>query len=435
MNILNLPHWTVLSSDKSEHDYRLTVQYDIHELMCPNCLSMKISRFGKLSQLFMDLPAHAKRVGLNVQRQRYRCDKCSKTFMQELPDMDEKRAVTKRLLKYIQQESLRRTFTSVAEDVGLTEKTIRNIFKAHVADLAKTVVFATPEWLGIDELYLLKKPRCIITNVKERTVVDLLVNRNKPVVRNCLKGMADKQHIQLVTMDMWQPYKEAVKDVIPHAQIIVDKYHIVRMANQSMESVRKVIRAGLTDRQRRTLMHDRHILLRRRFELKPSDTMILQSWTGTFPALGTSYDLKERFMDIWLSATRPTAESAYRTWRESIPDELEAAFKPLTLAVDNWHTEIFAYFNHGSATNAYTEALNGLVKLTNKTGRGYSFDAIRAKLLYGIGLHKQQKPPYQKDWPSDRLGYDFPPVDEPTATNYGNDISTLIEELSHEEDE
>lgn len=435
MNILNLPHWTVLSSDESEHDYHLTVQYDSHEMMCPHCLSMKISRFGKLAQLFMDLPAHAKRVGLNVQRQRYRCEKCGKTFMQNLPDMDEKRAVTKRLLKYIQQESLRRTFTSVAEDVGLTEKTIRNIFKAHVADLAKTVVFATPEWLGIDELHLLKKPRCIITNVKERTVVDLLINRNKPVVRNYLKGMADKQNIQLVTMDMWQPYKEAVKDVIPHAQIIVDKYHIVRMANQSMESVRKVIRAGLTDRQRRTLMHDRHILLRRRFELKPADTMILQSWTGTFPALGTSYDLKERFMDIWLSPTRPTAESAYRTWRKSIPDELEAAFKPLTLAVDNWHTEIFAYFNHGSATNAYTEALNGLVKLTNKTGRGYSFDAIRAKLLYGIGLHKQQKPPYQKEWPSDRLGHDFPPVDEPMTTNYGNDISTLIAELSEEEDE
>ncbi len=435
MNILNLRSWTILSTDESEHDYRLTVQYDTHEVMCPHCLSMRVSRFGKLAQLYMDLPVHAKRVGLNVQRQRYRCENCGKTFMQSLPDLDEKRAVTKRLLNYIQQESLKRTFTSVAEDVGLTEKTIRNIFKEHVANLAKTVIFATPEWLGIDELYLLKKPRCIITNVKERTVVDLLINRNKPVVRNYLRGLANKEGIQLVTMDMWQPYKEAVMDVIPHAQIIVDKYHIVRMANQSMESVRKVIRAGLTDRQRRTLMHDRHILLRRRFELKPADTMILQSWTGTFPALGASYDLKESFMDIWQSATRPTAESAYKTWRESIPAELEPAFKPLTLAMNNWHTEIFAYFNHGSATNAYTEALNGLVKLTNKTGRGYSFDAIRAKLLYGIGLHKQQKPPYQKEWPSDRLGHDFPPVDEPMPTNYGNDISTLIAQLSEEEDE
>jgi hypothetical protein len=163
--------------------------------------------------------------------------------------------------------------------------------------------------------------------------------------------------------------------------------------------------------------------------------MILQSWTGTFPALRASYDLKESFMDIWQSPTRPTAEASYKTWRESIPSELESAFKPLTLAMNNWHTEIFAYFNHGGATNAYTEALNGLVKLANKTGRGYSFDAIRAKLLYGIGLHKQQKPPYQKQWPSDRLGRDFPPVDEPMATNYGNDISTLIAELSEEEDE
>ena len=44
--------------------------------------------------------------------------------------------------------------------------------------------------------------------------------------------------------------------------------------------------------------------------------------------------------------------------------------------------EILNYFGTG-ATNAYTEAANGLAKIANRNGRGYSFEAIRAKIIYG----------------------------------------------------
>ena len=48
--------------------------------------------------------------------------------------------------------------------------------------------------------------------------------------------------------------------------------------------------------------------------------------------------------------------------------------------IENWKTEIFNYFSY-SYTNATTEALNGLIKLMNKNGRGYSFEVLRAKTL------------------------------------------------------
>ena len=57
-------------------------------------------------------------------------------------------------------------------------------------------------------------------------------------------------------------------------------------------------------------------------------------------------------------------------------------FKDLIRAVGNWKPEVLNFFDCG-ATNAYTEAANGLAKIRNRSGRGYSFDAIRAKILYG----------------------------------------------------
>ena len=81
--------------------------------------------------------------------------------------MDEKRFMTKRLVEYVETQSLKRTFVSIADDVGILESTVRSIFKDYVAVLEKEFKFKVPEWLGIDEIHILRNPRCVITNVKD----------------------------------------------------------------------------------------------------------------------------------------------------------------------------------------------------------------------------------------------------------------------------
>ena len=44
---------------------------------------------------------------------------------------------------------------------------------------------------------------------------------------------------------MWNPYRAAVKAVLPQARIVVDKFHVVRMANDALEKVRKGFRKEL----------------------------------------------------------------------------------------------------------------------------------------------------------------------------------------------
>src|SRR5947209_5732387 len=111
----------------------MTVEYQSDRVHCSHCASIdNFLRFGKVSQVIMDLPVHAKRVGLNVQRQRYKCKDCGRTFVQYLPDIDERRALTKRLMSYIEVESVKRTFTGISSDVGVDEKTVRNIFGEYI---------------------------------------------------------------------------------------------------------------------------------------------------------------------------------------------------------------------------------------------------------------------------------------------------------------
>ncbi len=438
MDLLNLPHFRTLSTKETEYDRQIELETVNPPSACPHCGCVSnLYRYGKREQLFMDLPIHGKRVGLLIHRQRYQCRECRQTFLERLDHtIDEKRNATKRLVKYIEKQSLKRTFVSIAEDVGLNEKTVRNIFRDYVNQLEREIRFVTPKWLGIDEIHIIK-PCCVITNVEDRTIVDLLPNRNKETVIRYLQHLRDRERIQYVTMDMWKPYKEAVQAVIPNAVTIVDKFHIVRMVNDVLESIRKKIRADLSPKQRRGLLHDRFILLKRERDLTFQEQLILETWTKNYETLGNAYRLKETFYAIWDGKDHESALKLYREWREQIPDTLLSAFDPLLKAIEQWETEIFAYFDY-PVTHAYTEALNGLIRAMYRLGRGYSFAALRAKILFTEGATKTKKPAYPKRNFPDRevlcdtmmrvnAGLIFEHGEKPISL--GVDISTLTQLL------
>jgi len=436
-NIINLPNFEIIDMSESEYDYRFLIKSTAPPPShCPKCGTVpNLYKHGKKDQLFFDLPMHAKRVGLIIRRQRYRCLECEETFFENLSDMNDSRSVTNRLIDWIQEASLEKTFTSVAEEIGVDEKTVRNIFKDYVAELEAQTDFRTPEWLGIDEIHLLKNYRCVITDVENKSVIDILRKRNKDTVISYLSKLQDIDKIELVTMDMWNPYKSAVNTVIPHAKIVIDKFHVVKLANESLEKIRKANRQNVSAKERRQLMRDRYVLLTRRKDLNDFDDQIkLQVWTDKFPLLGQAYELKEQFFDIYEVESINEAYQLYQNWLSNVPKELMTYFEDLIKAMNNWEEEIFNYFN-SPITNAYTESLNRLIKTMNHIGRGYSFEALRAKILFTQGYRKVKKkfkevevtfgkmlPDQFPDW--SQAGYEWM-----YEEIYGADFSTLTKAM------
>jgi len=426
MNILNLSSYNVLQVEESEHDYHITAEVKNPPAICPNGHNRPFVGFGKREEVVMDVPMHGKRVGIYVQRKRYQCKTCESVFYERLPNKDKKRQATTRLVSFIERESLKRTFTSIADEVGLDEKTVRNIFRDYVNHLEETVRFEVPQWMGIDEIHIIRKPRCVISNIEHQTIVDVLINRNKTTVARYLTKLKGKDKVQYVAMDMWNPYRDAVNTVLPQARIVVDKFHVLRMANQALETIRKENRAELPPKTRRQLVHDRFVLLKRNHDLNDRERLILSGWTQNFPRLGQAYDLKEAFYSIYVCEDRITAQNTYYNWLGTIPHGLKHAFKPIITAMGNWHDEVFAYFDH-PITNAYTESLNNLIRVMNRLGRGYSFDALRAKILFTEGLHKKKRPLYNKikEKADTYFMSDMMVREEPPTTNYGCQLSTL----------
>lgn len=107
-------------------------------------------------------------------------------------------------------------------------------------------------------------------------------------------------------------------------------------------------------------------------------------------------------------------------------------FEDLIKSLNNWEEEIFNYFNL-LIINVYTESLNRLIKTMNHVGRGYSFEALRAKVLFTQGYRKVKKKKFKEvEITFGKMLPDQFPIWEQTGYEwvyeeiYGADFSTLF---------
>lgn len=316
-----------------------------------------------------------------VLRRRWRCQDCGHLFPDPLPGFDEKRRATQRLIRYVRTRCLKYTFSEISREVGLSDRSIRYIFDDLVAELDKRYEFATPRYLGIDEVKLIGKYRCILTNVEANTVYDLMPSRDMASLRRYFQSFKNPKTVEIVTADLWNNYAVIGREFFPKALFVADRFHVQRMATNAVEAARKAVRRSLTQKRRIQLKDDRFILLRHGHSLSGRQMETLRAWGHDFPLLGAAWEAKERFFACWDTQSRDTAARELDAWAASIPDEVRPYFSDLLTAWSRRRNDILNYFVH-PVTNAYTESINRLAKSINRMGRGYSLEVVRAKMLY-----------------------------------------------------
>ena len=158
---------------------------------------------------------------------RDRCRYCNATFSQKYKSIDDRDKITIRLREQIEKESLKKPFANIAEEYSVSPTTVKRIFNAYIERLEKDMTFLTPVILGIDEAHLNKNMRAVYTDIIGRKVLDIQPSRKKADVKAFLGKLPNKENIEVVTIDMWRYYKEAVYEELPKAQVIVDRFHVI----------------------------------------------------------------------------------------------------------------------------------------------------------------------------------------------------------------
>jgi transposase len=380
-DILRLPGWTPTSVDETDESMTIHAVYIGKPKACQVCgvVDAALYKHGQRETTFLDTPI-GKPTRILAKVQRYKCRECGGLFPQPLEGMDAERRMTQRCMAWIGKQCLVDTFQRVSEHLGCDEKTVRNVAASYVDARDDEYQPYLPEWIGLDETHLNKIFRAIITDVDARKPVDLLPDRDKPTLRKWFGQFKDRSHVKGLTIDMWPPYRDVAADLFENLPVVVDKFHVVKKANESVERTR--IRLGKAQdlKVRRSWMRSKGLIRMRYRDLTEKQRFNLDMWLDNEPEMALAYRLKERLFDIY-DKPKSAAIKDYDSFAAAVPASLKADFLELTRCMKNWRKEILNYFDH-PITNAYTEGVNGVAKVMNRMGRGYSFEVIRARVLF-----------------------------------------------------
>lgn len=287
-----------------------------------------------------------------------------------------------------------------------------------------------PRVLGMDEKVLGGKPRFVVGDVENRKLLDILMSRKQADLEAYFGtfDFMDRAKVEVITQDMYWPYKQLNERFFRRATIVVDRFHVTRYADFAVSTVRKSVQASL-DNEGRIAMKSKIGLLQARPERLDDDgKWELKRIFRQHPVIETAVTVKEWFYDIYNCETRAEAEKAYEAWVELLPPEMEKPFKPILsyMREKRWRRFIFNFFDH-RYTNGYVEGVNSLLDEISRAGRGYDLATLRAKALLRFGNVK----PLTDEVAFDLMSVGFAEREQilSTTVGHGVDLSTFEREL------
>ena len=190
-----------------------------------------------------------------------------------------------------------------------------------------------------------------------------------------------RDRIRYVAIDMCTVFVAAIRRCLPNATIVVDHFHVVKLANDTVAEVRRRIATQLRGRRGRKTDPEytvRNLLRRNREDL--SDTAFAKLW-NTLVDLGgpgltilKTWIAKEELRRLLALAGTGADRSviSHRLYRFYIwcADAAVPELERLARTIQTWWSAIEAFL-HTKITNAASEGYNRVVKLDARNAYGY----------------------------------------------------------------
>jgi len=123
--------------------------------------------------------------------------------------------------------------------------------------------------------------------------------------------------LQVVCMDMWAPYANLVREHARNAQILFDRFHIVKHLNEAVEQVRRSEMRRLTQKEKVLFKRSRWLLLKNPWNLNPDQKERLSTLVRWNTPIVRAYYLKEAFQLFWEYKQPARAEALLTKWMSS----------------------------------------------------------------------------------------------------------------------
>lgn len=261
----------------------------------------------------------------------------------------------------------------VCDTIGTYDKKVWDMLKEYVKEYLETADYSGVKRIGIDETSSKKYHNYVtlFVDLDEKKTIFVTEGKSKKVIEEFVadieKHSGKKENIETVSADMSPAFIAGIEDNLPKAEIVFDKFHIIKIINEAVDNVRK--------REVKTnpiLKKSKYVFLKNRENFtqkekgKYSEISLSKLNIKTFKAM----QIRELFQQIYSSQTKEQFELLLKKWyfwatHCRIPEIIEVA-----KTIKN-HWDGVISWAEKRISNGILEGFNSLFKAAKGKARGY----------------------------------------------------------------
>lgn len=191
---------------------------------------------------------------------------------------------------------------------------------------------------------------------------------------------ATAKQVRLAAIDMSAAYQKGVKEHLPQAQMVFDRFHVMQLAGQAVDEVRKELRSQGAD-----VKGALWALRGNAGGLSQQQRKLRQELCARHKELGRAMALRENLQDTWQWPGAASAQLHLKDWCSWAVRSRLPAFRRLAQTIKDHWEGILAYYPH-RITSAAIESINSIIQTARRRARGFrNFTNLKAICYWMAG--------------------------------------------------
>lgn len=279
--------------------------------------------------------------------------------------------------------------------IGVTTKKLQRIQSSAVARGMDRRGEETPIKIGLDEKQVFARHKyfTVITDLEGRKVFDVVDKRKITAIAPWFEARSQSLiKTELVAMDMSAGYANIAKNFMPFAETCFDKFHVIQLLNNAVDSTRKDEQKTMNAEQKTEMFKSRFCFLYGKENLDEENRKRFERASAVAQKTARAWAIKEAMRDMW-NLTPPEFELQFKHWywwaTHSRLKHIIKAAKTLKRHIEGIVNAVLY-----GITNALTEGLNSKIEAIKRKACGFrNKQNFRTAILFHCGkLDMMPKP-------------------------------------------
>ena len=357
---------------------RLAPMYAAH---CGHCNAVRCVVHELVDERrWRDLPWGPCAVEIAYAPRRLECSHCGKRCVEALPWAAPHQRATRRLQNLLAVQCSSSPVLHVAAMHGMNAQAVRRAEKAALERWAKTRKAVPLEMVGVDEKWLGRRHGrkrgfvTIVSNLATGEPLWIGIGRGSDTLAQWIATLSadQKKAIKLFAMDMHEPFRAAVRadGALAHAAIVHDPFHVMKLATEILNDVRKDVFFRAGPAMRRLGRGTRWLVLKAWERCTSEEQHAVNAVLSMNATLARAWQIVDELRTALGAPTRDAMDVALRRVLRRTASRRHPALRRLHDSILN-HREAILSLAELRPPVGRIEALNNNWETLVRRGRGY----------------------------------------------------------------